>query len=61
MFKIGCSFTNTLKIILTTILLIICVKTNKLASMRKYAEYGEVCILLTYSVLCVLVPRYTRC
>lgn len=51
MFKIGCSFINTLKIILTTILLIICVKTNKLASMCKYAENGEVCILLTYSVL----------
>lgn len=58
MFKIGCSFINTLKIILTTILLKICVKTNKLASMRKYAEYGEISILLTYSVLCFVVTRY---
>ena len=60
MFKIGCSFINTLKIILTTILLIICVKTNKLASMSKYAEYGEVCMLLVYCTLSFNVNRYPR-
>ena len=26
--------------------------------MRKYAENGEVCMLLTYNVLCVLMSRY---
>lgn len=60
LFKIGCSFINTLKIILTTILLIICVWTNKQASMRKYAENGEVRMLLVYCTLSFNVNRYPR-